>query len=93
MWKGVELIGPAPLAGLVGSILLVQDQGMKKGDIICPNCSAGFRRMELSSLQDSEGEYRGPICSELLEHFDGSKRIEYRLMVMPIEVRSRDFLE
>jgi len=59
----------------------MQDQGMKKGDIICPNCRASFRRIELSSLRGSEGDYRCPLCNELLERFDGSKQIAYRLTV------------
>jgi hypothetical protein len=31
---------------------------MKKGDIICPECSAGYRRIELESRNGTEGEYR-----------------------------------
>ncbi|WP_024513121.1 MJ0042-type zinc finger domain-containing protein [Bradyrhizobium sp. ARR65] len=60
---------------------------MKKGYVICPNCHAGFRRIELSSLRGSVGDYRCPLCKELLERFDGSKHIAYRLTITPVKVR------
>ena len=56
---------------------------MRKGDVICPKCSAGFRRIELSSLKGVPGEYRCPVCSTLLEKLDGSKEVAYRLTVVP----------
>jgi DNA-directed RNA polymerase subunit RPC12/RpoP len=56
---------------------------MKKGDITCPACGAGFRRIELSSERGTNGEYRCLACGQLLEIFDGSKLIAYRLTVQP----------
>jgi hypothetical protein len=56
---------------------------MKKGDIICPECGAGFRRIELSSRAGTSGEYRCPPCSTILEVFDGYKLVAYRLTVVP----------
>jgi len=35
---------------------------MKKGDVTCPECHAGFRRIELSSRRGIVGQYRCPLC-------------------------------
>jgi hypothetical protein len=32
--------------------------GMRKSDIICPQCRAGYRRIEVASGKKSKGEYR-----------------------------------
>jgi predicted Zn finger-like uncharacterized protein len=40
---------------------------MKKSDVVCPECGAGFRRLELTSLPSTDGEYRCPACSKVLE--------------------------
>jgi uncharacterized Zn-finger protein len=56
---------------------------MKKGDVICPQCGAGFRRMELWSEPGQRGEYRCPVCDTALEIFDGSKLVAYRLTIQP----------
>jgi transposase-like protein len=56
---------------------------MKKADVMCPQCGAGFRRLELSSRPGSKGEYRCPTCNSLLEVFDGSGLVMYRLTVQP----------
>jgi transposase-like protein len=56
---------------------------MKKGDVICPKCNAGFRRIELASRPGSVGEFRCPLCGHVLEVFDGSTEIAYRLTVAP----------
>ena len=56
---------------------------MKIGGVTCPQCHAGFRRIELSSLPGIGSEYRCPICHQILETFDGSKAIAYRLTVLP----------
>jgi hypothetical protein len=42
---------------------------MKKGDVICSECGAGFRRLELelSTHSGTKGEYRCPACGEVLE--------------------------
>jgi hypothetical protein len=57
--------------------------GMKKGDVICPECNAGFRRIELASRHGSVGEFHCPLCDHVLEVFDGSTEIAYRLTVAP----------
>ena len=56
---------------------------MRKGDVICPQCKAGFRRIELASRPGVAGEYRCPLCQYVLEVFDGSTHIAYRLTVAP----------
>jgi transposase-like protein len=56
---------------------------MRKGDVICSDCSAGFRRIELDSRRGMAGEFRCPLCNYLFEVFDGSTEIAYRLTVAP----------
>jgi predicted Zn finger-like uncharacterized protein len=56
---------------------------MRKGDVICPECRAGFRRIELASRPGQAGEFRCPLCRQLLETSDGSTDIAYRLTVAP----------
>jgi predicted Zn finger-like uncharacterized protein len=56
---------------------------MKKSDIICPECGAGFRRIELSSGPGTKGEYRCPACDTVLEVLDGKKLVVYRLTIQP----------
>lgn len=56
---------------------------MRKGDVTCPECGAGFRRLELVSQQGAKGDYRCPGCGAVLELFDGSSLIVYRLTVEP----------
>ena len=56
---------------------------MKKSDLICPTCHAGYRRIELTSLPGVKGEYRCLFCDELLERFDGSTDVAIRLTVQP----------
>ncbi|GIQ78304.1 hypothetical protein BraRD5C2_67540 [Bradyrhizobium sp. RD5-C2] len=56
---------------------------MKKSDVTCDRCGAGFRRLELWSEPGHRGEYRCPICETVLEVFDGSNLIAYRLTVQP----------
>jgi rubredoxin len=56
---------------------------MKKSDIQCPKCDAGYRRIEVSTLQGTPGEYRCLICNYVLEPFDGRTHIAYRLTVQP----------
>jgi transposase-like protein len=55
----------------------------RKGDIICSECGAGFRRIELGSRRGTAGEFRCPLCNHLLEVFDGSTEVAYRLTVAP----------
>jgi transposase-like protein len=68
---------------------MLQLASMMKGDVICPKCSAGFRRMELSTLRGMKGEYRCPLCDQLLETFDGSTEIAYRLTITPLKARTQ----
>jgi predicted Zn finger-like uncharacterized protein len=56
---------------------------MKKGDVICPECSAGFRRIQLDSRPGSPGEFRCPLCDHVLEVLDGAAEVAYRLTVAP----------
>jgi hypothetical protein len=56
---------------------------MKKSDLTCPVCHAGYRRIELTSRPGVKGEYRCLLCSEVLETFDGSTDVAIRLTVQP----------
>lgn len=56
---------------------------MKKDDVTCPRCGAGFRRIELSFGPGTEGEYRCPACDTALERFNDDKLIAYRLTIQP----------
>jgi predicted Zn finger-like uncharacterized protein len=56
---------------------------MEKGDLTCPKCGAGFRRIALSSLPGAPGEFRCTVCDYVLEVFDGSMAVAYRLTVSP----------
>jgi DNA-directed RNA polymerase subunit RPC12/RpoP len=56
---------------------------VKQTDVICSDCGAGFRRLELSSRPGHKGEYRCPACNSPIEVFDGSRLIAYRLTIEP----------
>lgn len=56
---------------------------MKKGDITCPECKAGYRRIELASRRGTLGEYRCLLCDQILEVFNGSTEVLIRLTVQP----------
>jgi hypothetical protein len=56
---------------------------MKKSDIACPTCHAGYRRIELTSRPGAKGEFRCLLCNEVLETFDGSSDVAIRLTVQP----------
>jgi hypothetical protein len=56
---------------------------MKKSDLTCPACHAGYRRIELTSRPGVKGEYRCLLCDEVLEKFDGSTDVAIRLTVQP----------
>ena len=56
---------------------------MKKNDVTCPRCGAGFRRLEIASESGTQGQYSCPLCETTLEQFDGNKLIAYRLTIQP----------
>lgn len=56
---------------------------MRKNDVTCSACGAGFRRLELATPPANKGEYRCPACDEVLETFDGSAYIAYRMTIQP----------
>jgi transposase-like protein len=59
---------------------------MKKSDVTCPECSAGYRRVELISKPGTRGEFRCLVCGHLLEVFDGSTEVAIRLTVQPEKI-------
>jgi transposase-like protein len=59
---------------------------MKKSDVTCPECSAGYRRVELVSKTGTTGEFRCLLCDHLLEVFDGSTEVALRLTVQPEKI-------
>ena len=62
---------------------------MKQTDATCPNCLAGYRRIQLDSREGRPGEYHCLICDHLLEAFDGTAEIAYRLAVQPLPAHGR----
>jgi len=56
---------------------------MRKDDVICSECNAGFRRIEFASRSGEAGKFRCPLCNHVLEVFDGSSEVAYRLTVAP----------
>jgi predicted Zn finger-like uncharacterized protein len=60
---------------------------MRKSDVTCPQCNAGYRRIELASSPGVRGEFRCRICNHLLELFDGSREVALRLTVPPEKYR------
>jgi rubredoxin len=59
---------------------------MTKSDVTCPECSAGYRRVELLSKTGTPGIYRCLVCDHPLEVFDGNTSIAYRLTVQPEKI-------
>ena len=59
---------------------------MRKSDVTCPQCSAGYRRVELTSKKGVKGEFHFLVCDHLLEVFDGSTKIAIRLTVQPEKI-------
>jgi transposase-like protein len=59
---------------------------MRKSDVTCPQCSAGYRRVELTSKKGVKGEFHCLVCDHLLEVFDGSTKIAIRLTVQPEKI-------
>jgi hypothetical protein len=62
----------------------------EKSDVICPGCSAGYRRIELSTRPGKQGEFRCRVCNHLLELFDGSHEVAFRLTVQPAKYRDKN---
>jgi transposase-like protein len=56
---------------------------MKRSDVTCPKCHAGYRRIELTSRPGAKGEYHCLLCNELIEVLDGSTEVAIRLTVQP----------
>jgi hypothetical protein len=61
---------------------------MRKSDVICPKCKAGYRRIELVTRPGTKGEFRCLLCNHLLELFDGSTEVALRLTVQPEKTRN-----
>jgi predicted Zn finger-like uncharacterized protein len=59
---------------------------MRKSDVTCPECSAGYRRIELTSMPGSQGEFRCSTCDHVIEVFDGSAQVALRLTVQPEKI-------
>jgi transposase-like protein len=55
---------------------------MRKSDVACPECAAGYRRIELIT-RGTPGEFRCSMCGHVIEVFDGSTQIALRLTVSP----------
>ena len=56
---------------------------MRKSDLTCPKCHAGYRRVELVSRKATKGEFRCLLCGHVLEVFDGETAVAIRLTVQP----------
>jgi predicted Zn finger-like uncharacterized protein len=56
---------------------------MRKSDINCPKCQAGYRRIELTSVGGVAGEFRCLVCGHILELMDCSTEVAFRLTVQP----------
>ncbi|PDT74636.1 hypothetical protein CO675_24615 [Bradyrhizobium sp. C9] len=56
---------------------------MRKSDVTCPHCQAGYRRIELTSKGGIPGEFRCLVCDQLIELMDGSTDVAFRLTVQP----------
>jgi hypothetical protein len=56
---------------------------MQISDVTCPECNAGYRRLQLSYQPGATGEYRCRCCDHVLEVFDGSACVAFRLTVQP----------
>jgi transposase-like protein len=56
---------------------------MRKSDVACPQCRAGYRRIELATRKGTQGEFRCLLCNHVIEVFDGSTEVAIRLTVQP----------
>jgi hypothetical protein len=80
---GVETIATLAGLGLENGDAALHIRRMQKSDITCPECNAGYRRVEVAVHSGTKGEFRCLVCSHLLEVFDGSAEIAIRLTVQP----------
>jgi len=62
---------------------------MKKSAVICPECNAGYSRIELAACPGVKGEFHCRVCDHLLELFDGSREVALRLTVEPERILGR----
>ncbi|EHR01128.1 hypothetical protein Bra471DRAFT_01822 [Bradyrhizobium sp. WSM471] len=51
---------------------------MRKSDVTCSECGAGFLRLELASERGTEGRYYCPACGNLVEAFGAAHLVVYR---------------
>ena len=58
---------------------------MQKSDVICPECGAGYRRIELPSRPGAKGEFRCLTCDHTLELFDGSREVANRFETISVD--------
>jgi hypothetical protein len=57
---------------------------MKKTNITCPGCGAGFARIELNAKPSApQGAYHCPACGQMLEQLPESNFVGYRMTVSP----------
>ncbi|OPH82559.1 hypothetical protein B2M20_12320 [Nitrobacter vulgaris] len=70
-------------------VTIIKHRGaMRQTDVACTKCGAGFRRLELVSLPNQGGEFRCPLCGEVLEAFNGDEAfVTHRLTVPPQKKR------
>lgn len=61
---------------------------MKKSDVMCARCNAGYRRIELATRSGKSGEFRCLICNHLLESFDGTSEVALGLTVQPARYKN-----
>jgi len=52
-------------------------------EVMCSECKPGFCRVELWSSGGKKGEFHCLVCDQVLEVFNGTKLIAYRLTVRP----------
>jgi rubredoxin len=63
---------------------------MRKSDLTCPECKAGYRKLELISKKGVGGEFRCLVCDHILEVMNGCTEIAIRLTVQPGQIFGRD---
>jgi hypothetical protein len=66
---------------------MLPSPAMRKSDVICPKCRAGYRRIELMTRPGWRGEFRCLLCENILEVFNRSTEIALRLTVQPERTR------